>query len=106
MDPRILTVLFIVFAALCVEVVRRGYRDWKKERAILADLDSRGGAPPILLHRHRQKGRRLLSLGVALVAMVALAFLAPLGAPREAIVFFQVVAIAALALGVYWTARR
>lgn len=103
MDPRVLAALFIVFTALSVEVVRRGYQRWKKQRDVLAELGS--GAPPEAVRRHRQAGHRLVSLAVALIAMVALAFLATLGAPRAAIVVFQVVAIAALALGVYWTVR-
>ena len=103
MEPRLFVVLFIVFTALSVEVVRRGYQRWKKERDLLTELGS--GAPPDALRRHRQAGRRLVSLAVALVAMVALAFLAPLNAPRAAIVVFQVVAIGALGLGVYWTIR-
>ena len=103
MDPRLLTVLFVVFTALCVEIVRRGYRDWKKEGAILAELES--GAPPELLHRHRRRGHRLVSLTVALIAMVALAFLAPLGAPRAVIMVLQIVAVAAIAVGVYSTVR-
>jgi membrane-bound metal-dependent hydrolase YbcI (DUF457 family) len=102
-DPRVLAALFIVFTALSVEVVRRGYQRWKKQRDVLAELGS--GAPPEAVRRHRQAGHRLVSLAVALIAMVALGFLATLGAPRAAIVVFQVVAIAALALGVYWTVR-
>lgn len=103
MEPRVFVVLFIIFTALSVEVVRRGYQRWKKQRDVLAELGS--GAPPEAVRRHRQAGRRLVSLAVAVVAMVALAFLAPLGAPRAAIVVFQVVAIAALGLGVYWSVR-
>jgi len=102
-EPRLFVVLFIVFTVLSVEVVRRGYQRWKKERDVLGELG--GGAPPEAVRRHRQAGRRLVSLAVALIAMVALAFLAPLGAPRAAIVVFQVIAIAALGLGVYWTVR-
>jgi hypothetical protein len=102
-EPRLFVVLFIVFTALSVEVVRRGYQRWKKERDVLAKLGS--GAPPEAVRRHRQAGRRLVSLVVALVAMIGLAFLAPLGAPRAAIALFQVVAITALGFGVYWSVR-
>jgi len=102
-DPRVLAALFIVFTALSIEVVRRGYQRWRKQHDVLAELGS--DAPPEAVRRHRQAGRRLVSLAVALVAMIVLAFLAPLGAPHAAVVVLQVIAIAALGLGVYWTVR-
>ena len=103
MNPGLLAVLFVVFAGLSVEVVRRGYLRWKRERDALARLGA--AAPPDVVRRHRQAGRRLVSLIVALAAMIALAFLAPLRAPRAVILAGQVVAIVALGLGVYWTVR-
>ena len=57
------------------------------------------------LRRHRRLGWRLASLGVALLAMVTLAFLAPLGAPGSMILVLQIVAISGVALGIYWTVR-
>ncbi|HSM18442.1 MAG TPA: hypothetical protein VK845_15750 [Gemmatimonadales bacterium] len=103
MNPSLLAVLFVVFAGLSVEVVRRGYLRWNRERDALARLGA--AAPPDVVRRHRQAGRRLVSLIVALVAMIALAFLAPLRAPRAAIVAGQIIAVAALGLGIHWTVR-
>lgn len=103
MDPRLLTVLFIVFTGLCLSVVLRGYLRWKAEREVLAKLD--GPAAQVQVRRHRRLGWRLLSLGMALFTMVALAFLAPLGAPRGVILLLQIVAIAGVAIGIYWTVR-
>jgi len=102
-DSRLLAVLFVIFTGLCVEVVRRGYLCWKRERDALARLGEQ--APHDAIRRHRQAGRRLASLAVALVAMIALAFLAPLRAPRAVILAGQIIAVGALALGVYWTVR-
>jgi hypothetical protein len=104
LDPRLLTVLFIVFTALCLGVVRRGFLRWKREGEALAKLD--GAVAQVELRRHRRLGWRLLSLGVALLAMVALAFLAPWGAPGGVILVLQIIAILGVALGVYWTVRR
>lgn len=103
MDPWLFAVLFVVFTGLCVEVVRRGYLSWRRERDALAQLGDH--APHEVIRRHRQAGRRLVSLAVALVAMIVLAFLAPLQAPRAVIVAGQIIAVAALGLGTYWTVR-
>jgi hypothetical protein len=103
LDPRLLTVLFIVFTALCLNVVRRGFLRWRAEGKALAKLD--GAAPREQVRRHRRLGRRLLSLGVALLAMAALAFLAPLGAPGGVILVLQIIAILGVVLGIYWMVR-
>ena len=103
MDPRLLTVLFIIFTALCLNVVRRGFVRWKTEGEALAKLEN--AAARKQMRRHRRLGWRLLCLGVALLAMVALAFLAPLGAPGGVILVLQIVAVSGVALGIYWTVR-
>jgi hypothetical protein len=103
LDPRLLTVLFIVFTALCLNVVGRGFLRWRAEGKALAKLD--GTAAREQVRRHRRLGRRLLSLGVALLAMVALAFLAPLGAPDGVILVLQIIAILGVVLGIYWMVR-
>ena len=103
MDPRLLTVLFIIFTALCLNVVRRGFVRWRVEGKALAKLDATAARKQ--MRRHRRLGWRLLCLGVALFAMVALAFLAPLGAPGGVILVFQIIAVSGIALGIYWTVR-
>ena len=103
MDPRLLTVLFIVFTALCLGVVRREFLRWKREGEALAKLD--GAVAQAELRRHRRLGWRLVCLGVALLAMVVLAFLAPLGAPGGVILVLQIIAISSVVLGIYWTVR-
>ena len=59
MDPRLLTVLFIIFTALCLNVVRREFLRWKAEGEALAKLDN--DAARMQMWRHRRLGWRLLS---------------------------------------------
>ncbi len=104
MDPRTLAILFVVFVGLSLFVLRRLYRLWNVERHALAELPN-ASSPPERLSRYRRLGWRLASLTAAVAAMVALAFAAPLGAPRPVLEALRLVAIVALGAGVYLTVR-
>lgn len=92
-----LWLLFVVFAVLSVEVLRRGITAWRRNDAALRAL---GGGPPELRRRHQLDRLRLLGLGAGMTAMTGLVLAVLTGAPAPVLIVLQGSAIFGVALGV------
>jgi hypothetical protein len=103
-DFRLWWGLFVFFGVLSVLVVQQGYRRRAQVREALA---ARSGPERAALDRRlRREGWRLACMALSLVAMTALVFAALLGAPRAVVLVLRVLAMAAVAVVVWLTARR
>jgi hypothetical protein len=94
-DFRLWWALFVAFGVLSVVVVQRGYRKWRRARAVLAEVDVPGRAE--YGRRLRREGWRLAWMAVSLVSMTVLVFAVLLGAPPAVILGLRAVAVAAVA---------
>jgi hypothetical protein len=101
-DFRLWWGLFVFFAVLCVLVLQRGYRRWRRALALVAGARRPN---PVELARLRREGWRLAGMALSLFAMTALVFAVLLGAPPLLQLVLRVAAVAGV-LGVVGLSLR
>jgi hypothetical protein len=93
-DFRFWWALFVLFAALSVVVVQRGYRKWRSATDLLARVSVPVRAEHV--RRLRREGWRLACMVASVVAMTAVVFAVLLGAPPVLILGLRTGAVLAV----------